>query len=364
MVKIKNKKTIILVFLILTSFIILNNINTCLCKVEQEDFESGNLATTLFLNVRELGATVETTQPYEGSYSLECFDDSTSLSNMAYSNNGTFFDYSGIETLSAWLYISPTGYTLMVLNIYVISCTGSNGYLRAYGGIYSDGKALINGNVFYSNIQNDTWYLYTEILDWTNTKINVTLYDDTLTELASYNNVVMSNINIGSAYRDVLIVTGGSTKGYGYVDFVNTPIQSLILDSFSCNFISVLQNTTELTDICNFTSLWQTNGTLNYYIFSWNFTESWVNDTEQYFSGSTTGINLKDLTDNITKYEYIINYEIFAVSDTGVWNSSGIQTFNLSYEPLDSNIISYIILGSIISSFIIFLVIDKKFKKR
>ncbi len=75
-----------------------------------------------------------------------------------------------------------------------------------------------------------------------------------------------------------------------------------------------------------FSANWSSNATLDSYIFSWNNTGSWVNDSAVNF-----GSNWTNITKTVTAlHKPTIGWTIYAKDSDDVWNNTGIKTFTVT----------------------------------
>lgn len=78
-----------------------------------------------------------------------------------------------------------------------------------------------------------------------------------------------------------------------------------------------------------FTCRWSTNGTLDKYIFSWNFTGSWANETAAAFSTLNSTVTLS-LGSNISRVGEVVGWRFYANTTAGIANSTEIQNMTLT----------------------------------
>ena len=113
-----------------------------------------------------------------------------------------------------------------------------------------------------------------------------------------------------------------------------TLLMLLLLMAFLFMIPNVTADTIEYSDVetnetkagnkCEFSSYWNSNGTLDNYIFSWNNSGSWVNDTEVAFSATPEWANITKFLSY--KVDYVIGWRVYANNTSGDWNDTKIQT--------------------------------------
>lgn len=248
--------------------------------------------------------------------------------------------------------------------------TQNNGY-----SLYCWSIGIDSNNVYFKLTENVGGTEYTDTSDSTYNMvgyhyITVTRNGDSLTEEIysdSDRTTLLETLSLtlhdsDLAYQYVYAVSGYNNGGTYYnrnymrdlnIEGVTPP------DTYFISYVenSFNQNTTNILNTANFTSLFSTNSTLDYFIFSWNYTEVFINETALSFIGSMTE-NLIDLGENATKIGYTISVIIYANTTTGEVTNSGLQNFILTYpsgggEYSDSDLEEMFISGGILSVLII-----------
>lgn len=94
-------------------------------------------------------------------------------------------------------------------------------------------------------------------------------------------------------------------------------------------------NSTMLGTSALFSALWDDNVGLDEFVFGWNFTGSWSNETAEAFSETPGWSNItKDLGSDVSMKGYVIQWQIWAWDLVGNTNNTGLQSFTLTAKTI------------------------------
>ncbi len=131
-----------------------------------------------------------------------------------------------------------------------------------------------------------------------------------------------NNTNIADGNYHILITANDSAGN------TNSSLFNFTYDSSGPSSSGVGKNDTcvEVNDTVLFYANWSDSIGLSHYIFSWNNSESWVNETGE-LSGT---INWSNITKNVTATNSsIVKWVIYANDSLGNWNNTGVQIFKV-----------------------------------
>lgn len=350
-----NKKAYLLIILILSFTFTSLKIGIVYGSDYIEDFESGTVGVFSNENNRNFWSCSDV-NPKEGTYSLLMHDTSTSYYDYCYSDDLTFWD-TETDSISFWLYIDASSvgwYLFFEKNELrkVLLQFASNGNLYYYDGD-------IANYVLFDNFPFDTWYLYIIDLDNENNLFSIHIYDSSFSLLNSLIDAKMRTNQADTFRADITFYSPTTEQNTVYIDYVCSPAQELgVEDTYHLNYISSGTNSTnyDITENCNFTSIWDTNSTMNYATFGWNYTGSFVNDTSFDLEGDLTYSLIKSLGGNIFYNNTVIQWCIYTDTLTGETNSTGLQNFTLTYiiesgtgGYSENDLGAYLFVGSLLS---------------
>lgn len=106
-------------------------------------------------------------------------------------------------------------------------------------------------------------------------------------------------------------------------------------DTYTIKYGALNFNSTMIGTNANFSVVWNSNGTFADcgFIFGWNFSGSPSNDTFTAFSGSSspqTANVTKSLGENLTMWDYTVQWQVWANNTDGDWNATNPQNLTLT----------------------------------
>lgn len=209
-------------------------------------------------------------------------------------------------------------------------------------------------------VLNTQYYL---TVNKTSTELDYFIYSD-----AARTSVVFSGtkaLNTDYSFRYVFGAQSYNSGASGYTGTIVLSNLDLnippVEDEYYLDFVSCGTNSTvyDIEENCNFTSVWDTNSTMEYGVFSWNYTGSFVNDSVVALNGCESFNVTKYLGGYLPYNGTCIGWYMYANCTASVSNSTGLNTFVLTYYEYDyskSDLDNYFILGGLLCCGFIFMV--------
>jgi hypothetical protein len=137
----------------------------------------------------------------------------------------------------------------------------------------------------------------------------------------------------GSANRIELIWTHYTGTAYNvYYDYLSLAVADTTPPTYS----NVGTNTTKAGQPCKFSVKWTDNVGLSSFIFGWNASGTWQNDTKVTLSGTTAWSNVSKV---LPLADAVIGWRIWCNDTSNNWNNTGIQVLITSgalVQPTDT----------------------------
>jgi hypothetical protein len=189
---------------------------------------------------------------------------------------------------------------------------------------YSPSLVIVGGDyyIFYQ-MNNDIYYVKRSGGSWS----SETQFTTTANE--NYPNCKID----GSANRIELIWTHYTGSAYNvYYDYLSLAVADTTPPTYS----NVGTNTTKAGQPCKFSVKWTDNVGLSSFIFGWNASGTWRNDTKVTLSGTTAWSNVSKV---LPLADAVIGWRIWCNDTSNNWNNTGIQVLITSgalVQPTDT----------------------------
>jgi hypothetical protein len=228
-------------------------------------------------------------------------------------------------------WLSPYDGVLTSLSLFTYT-NATFGSTQAQAQVYSDLTShpnilLDTGNLIYIATNTQRWYVLTGLnvtvthgtYYWLGVTVATGAEGDSLKSRyfsdASYS--YESDASASNPWTGATVGTGRFSV-YGTVENHDT-----------LTYSNVTTNSTFMGSTAHFSTLWATNGSLSHYIFGWNYTGTFVNDTATAFS-TMYSVTDKVIPVNGSMNGDVIQWQFWANNTGTTWNTTGSQAFNLT----------------------------------